>query len=156
MQLLGELIQKNPSLKSIGLQNLGLSEKVAAYHLIEPLSKALNIESLNFQNNNLGPIFVQNLVDKLVTNKKDNVAIMNSPGSQSRDSSIMTESEVDMTSSRGQGLLNINLECNPQIGDRGAGAIGNLISTQNAFSNNLKMVNLNECGITDTGYELLT
>ena len=68
----------------------------------------------------------------------------------------MTESEADMTSSRGQGLLNINLECNPQIGDRGAGAIGNLISTQNAFSNNLKMVNLNECGITDTGYELLT
>lgn len=129
MQLLGELIQKNPNLKSIGLQSLGLSEKVAAYHLIDPLSKALNIESLNFQNNNLGPIFVQNLVEKLISNKKDNIAVLNSPGSQSRDSSIMTESEVEIPTSRGQGLLNINFELNPHIGDRGAGAIGDLIST---------------------------
>jgi hypothetical protein len=68
----------------------------------------------------------------------------------------MTESEADFSQSRGQGLLNINLECNPLIGDKGAGAIGELISNQNAFSNNLKMVNLNECGITDKGYELLT
>jgi hypothetical protein len=74
MQLLGELIQTNPKIRSIGLQGLALSEKVAAYHLIDPLSRSLNIETLNFDDNNLGHVFVQNLVEKLISNKKmDNI-----------------------------------------------------------------------------------
>ena len=68
MQLLGELIKSDKKLRMISLQRLGLSE-VAAYHLIDPLSNALNIEVLNFDNNNLGPIFVQNLINKLIAYK---------------------------------------------------------------------------------------
>ena len=68
MQLLGELVKSNKRLRMISLQRLGLSE-VAAYHLIDPLSQALNIEVLNFDNNNLGPIFAQNLINKLMAYK---------------------------------------------------------------------------------------
>jgi len=152
---------------------LGLSE-VAAYHLIDPLSQALNIEVLNLDNNNLGPIFVQNLVNKLTAYKQvDNVKRAGSqlsggqsPGS--KDSSIMTDDtagEDDRangwrrrdagSASRTQGLVSVSLESNLHIGDRGASAIATLIQTQNAFSNNLKIVNLNECGITNTGFEHL-
>jgi len=56
---------------------------------------------------------------------------------------------------RAQGLVSLSLEGNPNIGDKGASAIATLIQTQNAFSNNLKIVNLNECGITNTGFEHL-
>ena len=52
----------------ISLQRLGLS-KDTAYHLIDPLSQALNIEVLNFDNNNLDPNFVQNLISKLIAYK---------------------------------------------------------------------------------------
>mgnify|MGYP002633200924 CR=1 FL=1 len=169
MQLLGELIISNSNMKSIGLQGLALSEKVAAYHLIDPLSKSLHIESLNFDNNNLGNVFIQNLVDKLISNKKmDNIKEQsknqNSDGG-SRDSSIMTDSEsgtnIDQTFNLGQkerrtqGLVNLSFECNTGIGDKGAKAIATLIKTRNAFSNNLKMVNLNECGINNQGFEEL-
>ena len=57
--------------------------------------------------------------------------------------------------SRAQGLVSLSLEGNLHIGDRGASAIATLIQTQNAFSNNLKIVNLNECGITNAGFEHL-
>jgi outer membrane protein assembly factor BamA len=45
MQLLGELIQSNRSLRSLNLQKLALTE-VATYPIIAPLSSALNVESL--------------------------------------------------------------------------------------------------------------
>ena len=178
MQLLGELIKSNKNLRALGLQRLGLSE-VSAYHLIEPLSSALNVEALNFNHNNLGPIFVQNLVNRLTTSKQlDNVrreaAGAQSPGSQSKESSIMTdetggnnEEEIISTlNNRGAhksthkeprcaGLVSLSFEGNLNISDRGAGAIASLIQTQSAFSNNLKIVNLNECGITNAGFEQL-
>jgi len=66
------------------------------------------------------------------------------------------ESDADGgAAARAQGLVSLSLEGNPHIGDRGASAIATLIQTQNAFSNNLKIVNLNECGITNTGFEHL-
>jgi len=153
---------------------LALSE-VATYPIIVPLSSALNVEALQFDYNNLGPIFVQNLVDKLVANKRsDNIrtgsqsiGAGNSPGAGSRDSSILTdetESNAATTSyhprsgnqdQKTQGLISLSFEGNTNIGDRGAQAIAHLIQTQNAFSNNLKVVNLNECGITNAGFEHL-
>jgi hypothetical protein len=153
---------------------LALSE-VATYPIIVPLSSALNVEALQFDYNNLGPIFVQNLVDKLVANKRsDNIrtgsqsiGVANSPGPGSRDSSILTdetESNAATTSyhprsgnqdQKTQGLISLSFEGNTNIGDRGAQAIAHLIQTQNAFSNNLKVVNLNECGITNAGFEHL-
>ena len=180
MQLLGELVKSNKRLRMISLQRLGLSE-VAAYHLIDPLSQALNIEVLNFDNNNLGPIFAQNLINKLMAYKQvDNIrrggsqlSGAQSPGGGSKDSSIMTDetggNDADQASgwrrresdadggaaARAHGLASLSLEGNPHIGDRGASAIAALIQTQNAFSNNLKIVNLNECGITNTGFEHL-
>lgn len=41
------------------------------------------------------------------------------------------------------------------ISDNGAAAISDLIQTQNKFSSNLRMVNLNQCGITNTGFDHL-
>lgn len=177
MQLLGELIKSNKNLRALGLQRLGLSE-VAAYHLIDPLSSALNVEALNFNHNNLGPIFVQNLVNRLATSKQPGNARKDSggqsPGSRSGESSIMTdetggnndEEIISSLSKRGAhkssgkqprcaGLVSLSFEGNLNISDRGAEAIANLIQTQSAFSNNLKIVNLNECGITNTGFEQL-
>ena len=52
-------------------------------------------------------------------------------------------------------MISLSLEGNTGIGDKGAQAIATLIQTQNAFSNNLKVVNLNECGITNIGFEYL-
>ena len=45
LQLLGDLIKSNPNLRSIGLQRLGMTE-VVAHHIVEPLSTALNVESI--------------------------------------------------------------------------------------------------------------
>lgn len=56
---------------------------------------------------------------------------------------------------RQAGLINLSFEGNTFLGDLGAAAISELISTQNAFSNNLRVVNLNECGITNSGFESL-
>ena len=53
------------------------------------------------------------------------------------------------------GLVTLSLEGNELIGDKGADAIAGLIQTQSPFSNNLKIVNLNECGITNVGFEKL-
>ena len=59
------------------MQKLGLSD-VAAYHLVDPLSTALHIEELIFDFNNLGPVFIQNLVNKLIENKNmDNIRDFN-------------------------------------------------------------------------------
>ena len=54
-----------------------------------------------------------------------------------------------------QGLISLSFEGNLNLGDRGAASISSLISNQNAFSNNLRIVNLNECGITNSGFEHL-
>ena len=41
------------------------------------------------------------------------------------------------------------------VGDRGAKAIANLIRTPNNNTKQLTMVNLNECGITNEGFDEL-
>lgn len=71
-------------------------------------------------------------------------------GSQSSfyDDSDSSSIVLDPKASKKQGLLNISLEGN-NIGDRGAKAIADLIRTPNDSTKNLKMVNLNECGITN-------
>ena len=116
-----------------------------------------------------------NLVSRLINNKRDNVRNGNdgSPGAGSKESSIMTDDtqqndyagletsfklrrqNESFSTRKSQGLINLSFEKNPTLGDRGAEAVANLIMTQNAFSNNLKMVNLNECGITNAGFESL-
>ena len=55
--------------------------------------------------------------------------------------------------SKNIGLVSLSFEGNQRLGDRGASALATLIQTQTQFSNNLKIVNLNECGITNTGFE---
>jgi Ran GTPase-activating protein (RanGAP) involved in mRNA processing and transport len=73
MVLLAELIQTNKKLRSLGLQRIGLNEG-SAYPLVDALSSSLNVETLSFDFNNLGSIFVRNLVDRLISNKRlDNV-----------------------------------------------------------------------------------
>ena len=57
--------------------------------------------------------------------------------------------------SKNIGLVSLSFEGNQRLGDRGASALATLIQTQTQFSNNLKIVNLNECGITNTGFEQL-
>ena len=79
----------------------------------------------------------------------------------SKDSSLVTEETESFrghdsfSKPRAQGLINLSFEGNPHISDRGAVAISMLIQNQNAFSNNLKMVNLSECGITNKGFDHL-
>lgn len=66
-----------------------------------------------------------------------------------------TRNHKPKESNRSSGLISLSFEGNVNISDLGAAAISTLISTQNAFSNNLRVVNLNECGITNTGFEHL-
>lgn len=49
----------------------------------------------------------------------------------------------------------MSLEGNTMVGDRGAKAIANLIRTPNNNTKQLTMVNLNECGITNEGFDEL-
>lgn len=53
-----------------------------------------------------------------------------------------------------QGLISLSLEGN-DIGDRGADAIAQMIQTKSDSTKNLKMVNLNECGIGNNGFQKL-
>ena len=67
------------------------------------MSKSLNVESLNFDFNNLGPNFLQILVEKLVANKRsDNIKsgstnIGDSPGARSGNSSLMTDESASIS-----------------------------------------------------------
>lgn len=93
MQLIGSLISSNYQLKKIVLQKIGLSD-IAALHLADPLSTALHIEELDLDYNNIGPVFIEKLVNKLVENKTlDNVKrdFNMSPGNASKASSLFTE-----------------------------------------------------------------
>ena len=165
MILLADLIAKNKSLRSLYMQRLNLTD-TSLYHLIDPLSQSLNLETLNLDFNDVGSNFISNYVTKLLTNKRtENVYLNQTPLSQA--SSLMTDetySNADSyskqptpysTSTRTQGLINLSLEGNEAISDDGAAAISDLIQSQNAFSNNLRVVNMNQCGITNTGFEHL-
>jgi hypothetical protein len=114
----------------------------------------------------MGSSFLQNYVNKVINNKRtDNIHDNLSPISQA--SSLLTDetySNADSfskqpspysTDSKTQGLINLSFEGNTEISDKGAAAISDLITKQNAFSNNLRVVNLNQCGITNTGFEHL-
>jgi hypothetical protein len=63
------------------------------------LSQSLNIETLNFDQNNIGSIFIVNLVNKLIQNKKNNVNKSEklyqdeNIGNDSKNSSFMAESD---------------------------------------------------------------
>ena len=99
-------------------------------------------------------------MNKLIENKNiDNIKrdLNQSPGAASKGSSLFTEeSEVNEPYKlRQQGLIGLSFEGNTLISDRGAASIAMLIQNQNAFSNNLKTVNLNECGITNVGFDYL-
>jgi hypothetical protein len=65
------------------------------------------------------------------------------------------ENKAQQSTERTSGFVSLSFEGNVRISDDGAAAISTLISTQNAFSNNLRVVNLNECGITNKGFEHL-
>jgi hypothetical protein len=54
-----------------------------------------------------------------------------------------------------QGVTHLSFEGNTQLGDRGAKALADLIRKPNNNSKQLSMVNLNECGITNEGFEEL-
>lgn len=56
---------------------------------------------------------------------------------------------------RNLGFVSLSFEGNHGVGDKGAAAIASLIQTQAAAAANLKIVNLNECGITNAGFEHL-
>ena len=75
MMLLGDLITKNKSLRSLYMQSLNLTD-TTVYYLIDPLSSSLNIETIHLDYNNIGSGFLQNYVDKLINNKRtDNIFI---------------------------------------------------------------------------------
>jgi hypothetical protein len=54
-----------------------------------------------------------------------------------------------------QGLIALSLEGNTLIGDKGASALADLIRKPNNNSKALTSINLNECGITNEGFEEL-
>jgi len=56
---------------------------------------------------------------------------------------------------RNLGYVSLSFENNLGVGDKGASAIAQLIMTQSPAANNLKIVNLNECNITNQGFEQL-
>lgn len=57
MILLADLITKNKSLRSLYLQRLNLTD-TSLYHLIEPLSQSLNLETINLDFNDVGSNFL--------------------------------------------------------------------------------------------------
>ena len=108
------------------------------YPLVEPLSQSLNIENVHLDFNNLGPTFVQSLVEKLISNKRtDNVRASNLSDSKGAESSILTDETYSNagtarrgnSESRTQGLISLSFEGNMQISDSGAASISALIST---------------------------
>ena len=54
-----------------------------------------------------------------------------------------------------QGLNLLSFEGNTQLGDHGAKALADLIRKPNNNTKQLTMINLNECGITNEGFEEL-
>jgi hypothetical protein len=51
--------------------------------------------------------------------------------------------------------VNISLEGNENIADRGAEAIAAMITIKSDATKNLKMINLNQCGIGNQGFTKL-
>ena len=52
-------------------------------------------------------------------------------------------------------MITLSLEGNEQIGDRGAEAISAMITIKSDATKNLKMINLNQCGIGNYGFTKL-
>ena len=167
LQLIGELIQTNKSLKSLNMKSLGLTDQ-SCLILVDPLEQSLNMQTLNFDSNNLGAVFIQSLVNKYIMSRQGSQLTNQAASSpKSQASSLMTDETnsngatsnlknlTDPAGNRAQGLISMSFEGNVHLGDQGAAAISTLIQTQNPFSNNLRVVNLNECGITNTGFEHL-
>jgi hypothetical protein len=53
------------------------------------------------------------------------------------------------------GLINLSLEGNEEIGDRGAEAISTMIQIKSDATKRMKMINLNQCGIGNYGFAKL-
>ena len=52
-------------------------------------------------------------------------------------------------------MIHLSLEGNEAIGDRGAEAISTIIATKSDATKNMKMINLNQCGIGNYGFQKL-
>lgn len=170
VRLIGQMISSNKNLRALGLQAIGLTDATAHY-LIEPLGMALHVEAINFNNNRISSIFVQQFVAKLLANRN---AVRS--GAAGQNASVLSQSSImtDETggndeeilagmfqgagkesAARDTGYVSLSFEGNRHVGDKGAGSIATLIQTQLSAANNLKIVNLNECGITNVGFDHL-
>ena len=170
VRLIGEMIRTNKNLRALGLQGIGLTD-ATAHQLVDPMGASLHIEAVNFNHNRISNMFVQNLVSKLMANRSGTRSSQGQSASVLSQSSIMTDEtggndeEIlagmfqgagkENTNMRETGYVSLSFEGNRHVGDKGAGAIASLIQTQLPAANNLKIVNLNECGITNVGFDHL-
>ena len=129
--------------------------------------RAQNIENINFSFNRISGVFLEKYCKKVSLigftmaqpngidrNASSSLLASESEGDTSRHNTLTDRLSGRRGSVLHQGLISLSLEGN-DIGDRGADAIAQMIQTKSDSTKNLKMVNLNECGIGNMGFQKL-
>lgn len=151
-------------LRTLILSRVGLDDS-CAFYLIEAISRSTSLQNLRLDSNKLTGVFMERLMRKLGTSgfNLTQLALQSNASSsilhsESEDNLHKMASPARISSDPAeqgsQGFQSLNFECN-NMGDRGAEAIAGLICHKNDASRNLKMVNLNECGIGNQGFAKL-
>ncbi|CDW79560.1 UNKNOWN [Stylonychia lemnae] len=167
IQILLEILITNKNITTLGLKKVQLKDTMAC-HLIQGIVNSLNLQVLKLDQNLITHIFVEKLTENMIINKLSNKDLerQRSRGYQSNhsllnqdsDGSFLALSEENSHSSQhksaNQGLQQISLSLN-KIGDKGAIAISKLIRIPNDHTRLLKAVCLDECGITQIGFQAL-
>ena len=128
-----------------------------------PLTNALNLESLKLDFNAFGPLFLERLTQNMLTDRKLPMGTIlekdRSKSSLITDKSIyLNDAEISLDTSFKKtniGLTLLSLEGNQLIGDRGAAALATIIMNPVDNTKQLKMINLNACGLSNAGFEHL-
>ena len=159
-------------LKTLSLMRVGLDDAMAFY-LIEALARAPKLTTLKLDFNRVTGVFVDRYTSKLqqcgyTPSASQGMQLDNSISVLASDSEA--ESTARLGSARNEtpplaqnqqfgqktaGLVHLSFEGNSALGCKGAEAIAWLIKQKNDATKGLKMVNLNECGIDDQGFNFL-
>ena len=158
---LADLLLQNKSIKSIALAQNAMSDSTAAF-LIEPTVRSLNIESLKLDSNSITGVWLEKLAKRVALVGFNTLSHSGSGLKSATSQSILATESGDESmrlgtspTSGNNGLINLGLEGNEQISDRGAEAIANMITIKSDATRSLKMINLNQCGIGNYGFSKL-
>lgn len=155
------MLLQNKSIKSIALAQNAMSDSTAAF-LIEPTVRSLNIESLKLDSNSITGVWLEKLAKRVALVGFNTLSHSGSGLKSATSQSILATESGDESmrlgtspTSGNNGLINLGLEGNEQISDRGAEAIANMITIKSDATRSLKMINLNQCGIGNYGFSKL-